>query len=94
MFLDVIDVIVSSENEVDFINVFGQSAVVRESHMSEGDDIVAIVMGALQQLGQAATLGHKVSELNLFGIDRGQSGQPFFFYETDQPDLQDKIMVR
>lgn len=73
--------IVASEDEVDFGDVFSQPHVVGRPHVSQGDNAVTTLRLQLSRQHRAGL--HVVRERHLLRVNRGQRVQPLLLNKSD-----------
>ena len=76
-----VDVVVPSENKIDFSHIFCQPDIVGGSHVSESNDAMAAL--PLELPGKHGSGLDVVSEGDLFRVDRRQGIQPLSFNEPN-----------
>ena len=76
-----IDVVVPSEDKIDFSHIFCQPDIVGGSHVSESNDAMAAL--PLELPGKHGSRLDIVSEGDLFRVDRRQGIQPLSFNEPN-----------
>ena len=86
-----VNMIVSPEYEVNFVNVLRQPDVIWRPHVRQSNDVFATLVSQLprQHLSSLDVVGVR----HLFRVDRGQGVQPFALNKTNLEIIKKKSLT-